>query len=66
MRNYYQKAKNNILIQEPDLKDIKFLACDYKKSIELNYDSGVVIYCDPPYQGTKQYANALTFDYNEF
>ena len=66
LRNYYQEAKNNILTQAPDLKDIKFLACDYKESIELLYDSGMVIYCDPPYQGTKQYANALTFDYNEF
>lgn len=25
-----------------------------------------MIFTDPPYQGTKQYANAITFDYNEF
>lgn len=66
LRNYYQEGKNNILIQSPDLKDINFAVCDYKEAIELPYDSGVVIYWDSPYQGTKQYANALTFDYNEF
>ena len=25
-----------------------------------------MIYCDPPYQGTKQYANATQFDYEKF
>ena len=66
LRNYYQEAKNNILTQAPDLKGIVFGVSDYKESIELPYDSGMLIYCDPPYQGTKQYANAMTFDYNEF
>lgn len=66
LRNYYQEAKNNILTQAQNLKGIKFSASDYKEFIELPHDSGMVIYCDPPYQGTKQYLNALTFDYNEF
>lgn len=66
LRNYYQEAKNNILTQAPDLKGIEFEVMDYKNFIEGKYDSGFLIYCDPPYQGTKQYANAMTFDYNEF
>ena len=66
LRNYYQEAKNNILTQASDLKGIIFGVSDYKESIKLPYDSGMVVYCDPPYQGTKQYANAMTFDYEEF
>lgn len=27
---------------------------------------GCVIYCDPPYEGTKKYGNAKDFDYLEF
>lgn len=26
----------------------------------------MVIYCDPPYKGTKKYSNAVNFDYDEF
>lgn len=66
LRNYYQEAKNNILTQASNLNDINFGVCDYKESIKLSCGSGMVIYCDPPYQGTKQYANALGFDYEEF
>ena len=25
-----------------------------------------MVYCDPPYQNTKQYANAIKFDYDQF
>lgn len=66
LRDYYQEAKKNLLAQAPNLQGIVFQVSDYKDSIELPYDSGMLIYCDPPYQGVKQYANALTFDYNEF
>ena len=66
LRNYYQEAKNNIEKQANNLNGITFRTCDYKEYIELPYDSGMVIYCDPPYQGTKQYSNAMTFDYSEF
>ena len=63
LRNYYQEAKNNILEQASDLEDIEFGWCDYKV---YNNVSDCVIYVDPPYQGTKQYANATKFDYDEF
>ena len=65
-RDYYQESKNNILKQAPDLTGIVFATCDYKDAIKLPYDKGMLIYCDPPYQGTKQYINSLHFDYNKF
>ena len=63
LRNYYQEAKNNILEQAPRIKNVEFGWCDYRvyKSV-----SNCVIYVDPPYNGTKQYANAAKFDYKEF
>ena len=66
-RDYYQESKNNILGQASNLKGIKFLSTDYKNSFDvIDSNSGMFIYCDPPYQGTKQYANATKFDYDEF
>lgn len=66
LRNYYEEAKNNIITQSKNLEGIIFTCCDYKNSIELPYDNNMLIYCDPPYKGTKQYANAMDFDYDEF
>lgn len=66
LRDYYREAKDNVIEQAPKLKNIQFYVSDYKDSIELPYDEGMVIYCDPPYMGVKKYANALSFDYNEF
>ena len=61
-RDYYSEAKNNLLTQAPNLKGIQFNCQDYTES----NPKGVLLYCDPPYQGTKQYANALSFDYGLF
>lgn len=44
------------------MQGIKFNCCDYIDCAP----KGCVVYCDPPYQGTKQYANATTFDYDLF
>lgn len=65
LRDYYREAKDNLLSQAPNLKDIKFSCKDYTyyNGVDLK---GFVIYCDPPYQNTKQYANATKFNYNEF
>lgn len=65
-RDYYQEAKTNLLKQSINLKEIKFICCDYKKYNEINRNRQCVIYCDPPYQNTKQYANATNFNYEEF
>ena len=59
-RDYYREAKDNILSQ--NLKGIIFKNTDYR-----NLDvSNSLIYCDPPYANTKQFANSLQFDYDEF
>ena len=59
-RDYYNEAKNNILSQ--NLQGIIFINDDYR-NLEANNS---VIYCDPPYENQKQYANSLHFDYDEF
>ena len=61
-RDYYNEAKNNLLKQATDLSDIQFKCCDYIDAHPSEY----LVYCDPPYKGTKQYANAITFDYDLF
>lgn len=61
-RDYYNEAKSNLLDQSPDLIGIEFVCQDYADI----RPSGTLIYCDPPYQGTKQYANAMMFDYDLF
>lgn len=61
-RDYYQEAKNNILQQQDSLQGVHFETKDYRELSPVN----CVVYCDPPYQQTKQYANATTFDYKEF
>lgn len=61
-RDYYNEAKNNLLKQAPNLAGIEFICQDY---IKVN-PCVALVYCDPPYQGTKQYANATEFDYDLF
>lgn len=64
-RDYYREARDNLLAQAPNLRDIKFSCKDYTYYNEV-YLKDFVIYVDPPYQNTKQYANATKFDYDEF
>ena len=61
-RDYYREASENLMRQVPSLEGIVFKSCDYRDV----HPCGFVVYCDPPYDGTKQYANARGFDYNEF
>ncbi len=65
-RNYYNEAYRNLQKQAPLLKDIIFKCQNYW---ELDPStSGAVIYCDPPYAGTKTYtyANVSKMDYEHF
>jgi len=62
-RNYYNEAKNNLLNQASNLKDIIFQVKDYRDNYDLH---NCVIYCDPPYNNTKQFKNSLEFNYDEF
>lgn len=62
-RDYYQEAKRNILEQMRFLSDVHFASGNYK---ELN-PSGALIYCDPPYAGTKGYLTITKeFNHKEF
>ena len=62
-RDYYQEARRNILKQTDNIQDTVFIHKDYRDWKDLN---NCLIYCDPPYQGTKQYDNAKNFNYEEF
>jgi DNA adenine methylase len=45
------------------LEGAVFVCSDYS---ELKVPKNSIIYCDIPYQGTKQYATSKNFDYNKF
>lgn len=62
-RDYYREAKDNIEAQMQNLTDVVLSVKDYREIISLNVS---MIYCDPPYKNTKQFANATNFDYEEF
>lgn len=61
-RNYYEEALRNLVRQAADLVGVEFACRDYRM---LN-TKGAVIYCDPPYDGTKEYGISKGFDYGEF
>ena len=62
-RDYYKEAKANIESQIPYITDIILNTRDYKEIVPANMS---MIYCDPPYENTKKFANAINFNYNEF
>lgn len=63
-RNYYDEARRNLLAQIPQLSDIQFQCGDYG---DLYSDcNGCLIYCDIPYENTKQYGTSKNFDYKRF
>lgn len=51
-RDYPMEAFENTIKQAPALKGIKFLHSDYQ---DLIIPPKSIIYCDPPYEGTKEY-----------
>mgnify|MGYP004629779479 CR=1 FL=1 len=63
VRHYYDEARRNILTQVPKVKDVEFHCLDYRAWSHLK---GTLIYCDIPYQNTKQFSNSKDFDYEEF
>ncbi len=62
-RDYYREGVNNLLEQKKSLKGIEFISKDYRDIIIPNNS---VVYCDPPYKGTKFYLNSVNFNYDEF
>ena len=61
-RNYALATKNSLEKLAPKIKDFKFLCMDYR---DVPLPDGCVVYCDPPYDGTKEYAG-IKFDSNAF
>lgn len=64
-RDYYQEAKRNLESQAKNLIGINFSCYDYRE-LPMTNTSNNVIYCDPPYANTKQFAISKNFNHNEF
>lgn len=65
-RDYYQEAKRNLEAQAKNLSGVEFHVSDYADIDLSEFEAPCVIYCDPPYQDTKQFQNARDFDYAKF
>jgi DNA adenine methylase len=63
VRDYIKEAINNIEKQIPKMVGVKFLSKNYS---EIDIPSKSIIYCDIPYQGTKQYSTSKDFNYLDF
>lgn len=61
-RDYYDESKRNLVKQSVKFADIEFEVKDFFE-LEL---SDSYIYCDPPYNGTKQYGINKHFDSDKF
>lgn len=59
--SYCKAAKRGIREKILDCSDVHFLHCDFGN---IEGSPGVVIYCDPPYLGTKGYS--VAFDRDSF
>lgn len=62
-RNYAANAASSIRKKLTNLRDVRWYAGDYR-TCPIDYPS--VIYCDPPYTGTTQYAATESFDWDVF
>lgn len=63
-RDYISEKIKNITKQIPKINGVKFVNSSYK---DLNIPTRSVVYCDPPYKGTKQYAkDCKEFDYIDY
>lgn len=61
-RDYAKQAFKSTKKQVTKLKDIIFKTCEYN---ELKIPPNSIIYCDPPYKGTKEYKNKK-FNHDKF
>ena len=61
-RNYCLNAKNSLLKQLPKIKDVQFIYGLFHE----HKPEGMLVYCDPPYQGTTQYGAFSGFDHKLF
>ena len=58
-RDYIGEQVRNIKSQAKALKGTKFVHSDY---LSLEIPEHSIIYCDPPYKGTKQYTYKVDYD----
>ena len=63
VRNYYDECKRNIEQQAPNLDGIIFRCHEYYAWTPVK---NAVIYCDPPYAGTKQFSVSKGFNHEKF
>lgn len=63
-RDYIKEAINNIEKQIPKMKGM--LVFTNKNYWELELPPNSIIYCDPPYEGTKQYSTSKDFNHELF
>jgi DNA adenine methylase len=63
VRDYIKEAISNIERQLPKMVGVQFENKDYT---ELEIPQNSIIYCDIPYQGTKQYSTSKDFNHSSF
>ena len=68
IRDYPLEAYNNVMKQVNNIKGVEFISADYGDIDNIDLPPSSIIYCDPPYTGTKEYTAAKKsgFDTNEF
>lgn len=62
-RDYIREQIANTLKGVAKLRDVQFVSKEY---YEVEIPHGSIVYCDPPYKGTKQYETSKDFDYEKF
>jgi len=62
-RDYIKEAISNINKQIEKLDGVELFDLDY---LDLPIPNNSIIYCDPPYKGTKQYSLSNYFNHNDF
>lgn len=63
VRDYIKEAIGNIEKQIPKINGIDFLSLNYK---DVEIPNSSIVYCDIPYENTKQYATSKGFNHLEF
>ena len=63
IRDYIKEAISNIEGQLPLMSDVLFYSGDYR---DFPIPNNSILYCDIPYQGTKQYSTSLNFNHKDF
>lgn len=61
-KDHARISHDSLLKQLPKIKDVKFSCQSYD---EYKPD-GMLIYCDPPYKGTRRYISVDKFDHDKF